>query len=280
MILIADSGGSKVRWCVVDKEGPVSDFETPGMNAIILTADEMSRRIAEEVAPNLRQHADKISNVYFYGAGCVSDKIKQSVTSAIGLHIHNAAIEVASDLLGTCRALSGNRPGIVCILGTGANSCLYSGEAIVDNVPALGYILGDEGSGAYLGKALVGGVFKRQLPRDLCEAFMSDTALDAVDIIERVYRRPSPNKFLASLTPFLSHNIRRPEIRQLVANGFRAFFSRNVCHYGHKEASVHFCGSIAFVFNDILNEVAAEFGYRLGNLARDPMDGLIRYHSK
>jgi N-acetylglucosamine kinase-like BadF-type ATPase len=189
-------------------------------------------------------------------------------------------IEVASDMLGAARAICGHKPGIACILGTGSNSCSYDGERIVDNVSPLGFILGDEGSGAVLGKMLVADVLKRQLPETIIRRFHNKYQLTAAEIIDRVYRQKLPNRFLASFVPFLSENIEEPSVRALVKSSFRLFIRRNVLQY--KDADllpIGFVGSVAFYFRTPLQEVMKEEGLHLGNIIQAPSEGLVRYHA-
>lgn len=283
MILIADCGGTKVTWCVLDENTLVKKFTTPGMNVLMLTHEEMCQRLANETAPKLDDLAAEITDVHFYGAGCVSEALCDSVRRAILTIVPNARAEVASDLLAACRALCGNQGGIACILGTGSNSCLYDGKEIVKNVSPLGFILGDEGGGANLGKILVADVLKQQLPEHICKKFLEEYELDTVTVVNRVYRQPYPNKFLASLTPFLSANISEPAIHALVLEAFGNFFKRNVARYDAPEEygrKVYVSGSIGFFFKDVLAEAAEKAGFTLARLLRDPIDGLVEYHSK
>ncbi len=283
MILIADCGGTKVTWCVLDGKDLVKQFTTPGMNVLMLTHEEMCQRLDREVAPELGDLASHITYVHFYGAGCVSEALYDSVRQGILSIIEGAKVEVASDLLASCRALCGDHGGIVCILGTGSNSCLYDGKKIVENVSPLGFILGDEGSGANLGKILVSDVLKHQLPEYLCQRFLDKYQLDTVSIIDRVYRRPYPNKFLASLTPFLSENIEEESIRLLVFEAFRNFFRRNVEQYNAPEeygSRVYVSGSIGYYFKDVLEDAAERSGFVIAKVLRDPIEGLIEFHSK
>lgn len=280
MILIADCGSTKIDWCVTENKKVVKQVFTHGMNAVMLTRDEMAQRIKSELMPELGELAGKISEIYFYGAGCISEEVCGNVAEALRENVPAEKIEVYTDLLAAAHALCGNEPGIACILGTGSNSCYYDGKNIVDNVSPLGYILGDEGSGAVLGKILVGDVLKNQLPQDLCEAFLKENNLDRLEIIKRVYKEPGGNRFLASLTPFLLRNIDRKEIHDLVLSSFKAFFVRNVCQYpGHTGQKVNFIGSIAFYYQDVLMQAATECGCTVGTIIKSPMEGLIAYHN-
>ena len=239
----------------------------------------MRTRLADELAPEMAGYP--IEEVYFYGAGCISPEVCGNVARAIQANIPDTKIvEVHTDLLAAARALCGRNPGIACIMGTGSNSCYYDGEKICDNVSPLGYILGDEGSGAVLGKLLIGDVLKNQLPKDLCEKFLQQYELDRMTIIRRVYKEPQGNRFLASITPFLIQNIDRPEIHALVLNSFKAFFVRNIQQYkNYSELSVNFIGSIAYYYREVLEEAAAQCGCTVGSIIKSPMEGLIKFHT-
>ena len=279
MILIADSGSTKIEWCVLDKGKVVAQVFTVGMNAVMLTKEEMSETIKKELVPHLR--GMDIDEVYYYGAGCLFGDICNNVREAIKENIPSACnIMVDTDLLAAARAVCGNKPGIACILGTGSNSCYYDGEKIVENVSPLGYILGDEGSGAVLGKLLVGDILKRQMPQYLVDKFMKQYNLTPQIIIENVYRKPGANRFLASLSPFLAENIEEPSVHRLVLNAFKSFFVRNVENYnGYKELPVNFIGSIAYNYKDVLDEAAKALYITIGKIIKSPMEGLIKYHS-
>lgn len=282
MILIADCGSTKIDWCVLHNAKVEKQVFTLGMNAVMLTEEEMRTRLASELLPELGAIAEKITAVFFYGAGCISPEVCGNVARAIKANIPSAeTVEVYSDLLAAARALCGHEPGIACILGTGSNSCLYDGTGIASNVSPLGYILGDEGSGAVLGKLFIGDVLKKQLPAEICAAFLQEYDLDLLTIIRRVYREPQGNRFLASVTPFLSKNIAVPEVHALVLNAFRAFFRRNITNYtDYAKHPVNFVGSIAYYFGDILAEAAKAEGCTVGKIIKSPMEGLIKFHSQ
>lgn len=250
------------------------------MNAIMLTQEEMTSRIATELVPEVSEYIPSIDAVYFYGAGCINEDVCGNVAEAIRASIPAKVIEVNTDLLAAARALCGHSAGIACILGTGSNSCYYDGEKICDNVSPLGYILGDEGSGAVLGKLLLGDVLKNQLPQHLCEKFLKQYDLDRMTIIRRVYKEPQGNRFMASVTPFLIQNIEESSIHRLVLNSFKSFFVRNICQYkDYKNLKVNFIGSIAYYYRDVLAEAAAAVDCTVGTIIKSPMEGLIRFHS-
>jgi len=275
MILIADSGSTKTEWCVAEQGKQVQCIITKGMNPYFQSEDEMSDEIQSVLIPELKTAT--FDALYFYGAGCLPEKIPM-MQRTLGKHLDVKTIEVNSDILAAARGLSGKNPGIVCILGTGSNSCFYDGEKVVGNVSPLGFILGDEGSGAVLGKLLVGDILKNQLPAGLKEKFLQQFNLTPAMIIERVYRQPSPNRFLASLAPFLAQNMDVPEIRSLALNAFKAFLNRNVKQYDYQQHKVHFAGSIAYYYKELLEEAICECGMQLGNIVQSPMEGLVSYH--
>jgi len=279
MILVADCGSTKIDWCLLNNGKVEKQVFTLGMNAVMLTEEEMRRRIADELSPEIAGYP--IEEVYFYGAGCISPEVCSNVARAIGANIPDATtIKVHTDLLAAARALCGHDAGIACILGTGSNSCFYDGTDIIDNVSPLGYILGDEGSGAVLGKLLIGDVLKNQLPTDLCEKFLKEYDLDRMTIIHRVYKEPQGNRFLASVTPFLLANIERPEIHALVFNAFKSFFVRNITHYpSYMTYGINFVGSIAHYYRHVLEEAAKTCGCHVGTIIKSPMDGLIKFHT-
>jgi len=279
MILIADCGSTKIDWCLIENGKVAKQVFTSGINALLMSEEQIRQTIADELAPEIKGY--EIGSVYYYGAGCLFDDICANVRRAIAANIPSAkTIEVDTDLLAAARALCGKNPGIACIMGTGSNSCYYDGVRIVDNVSPLGYILGDEGSGAVLGKLLVGDVLKNQLPAALCEKFLKKYDLDRQKIIEGVYKKPAANRFLASLSPFLLENIEEPAVHRLVLNAFKAFFVRNIENYeGYKTMPVSFVGSVAYYYRDVLEEAASSLGIKIGTVIKSPMEGLIKYHS-
>ena len=279
MILIADSGSTKTDWCVVENGVLVQQIFTKGTNPFFQSEEEISNEIATALLPELK--TDEFDAVYFYGAGCgFPDKI-EIVHRAISKQLKvKGNVEVATDMLAAARGLCGREAGIACIMGTGSNSCYYDGEKIVANVSPLGFILGDEGSGAYLGKLMVGDLLKNQMTPELKEKFLKQFNLTPADIIDRVYRKPFPNRFLASLSPFLSQNINEPCVHDLVLNSFKAFFKRNIMQYeNYQNLKVNLIGSVAFYYKEVLAEAAEAMGIQLGTIIQSPMEGLIKYHA-
>lgn len=277
MILIADSGSTKTDWCVTERGQLISRIFTKGINPFFQSNEDISREISGSLLPQLKY--DAFDAVYFYGAGCIPEK-HEAMRDALSTHftVKKERIEIQTDMLAAARGLCGNKPGIVCIMGTGSNSCYYDGKEIIANVSPLGFILGDEGSGAVLGKLLIGDILKNQVTPGLKEKFLRRFGLTPPQIIERVYRKPFPNRFLASISVFLAENIEVPEMRSLVLNAFKAFFTRNVMQYDYQSHKVHFIGSIAYYYREVLAEAAAQTGVTIGTVMQSPMQGLIEFH--
>ncbi len=278
MILIADSGSTKTDWRTIDGQGNIGQAKTAGINPYHQSEDTIAQLLREELLPQMRL---PVAQVYFYGAGCATEAVSQQVQRAIAQVFPEAAIEVYSDLFAAARALCAHAPGIACILGTGANSCLYDGATITDHIPPLGYILGDEGSGAYLGKALLNRFLKRDMPEDLRQSFEKRYSITEADALENVYRKPQANRYLAGFSRFAFHHLRHPYIARLVYDGFAAFFDKNVCPYkDYQQYQVHFTGSVAFYYSNILRQVASDKGIAVQNILESPIAGLTLYHQQ
>ena len=277
MKIIADSSASRTEWALVDGASVVEHAFTKGLNPFFQTRRDISHSIRLDLPEAFLKR--RWEHIYFYGAGCIGQEKKKIVESSL-IAQFKSPVTVESDLLGAARGLLVTEPGLACILGSGSNSCYYDGVKIVDNVSPLGYILGDEGSGAVLGKLLVGDVLKNQLPAALCEKFLKQYGLDRQKIIESVYKKSAANRFLASLSPFLIENIEEPAVHRLVLNAFKAFFVRNIENYeGYKTMPVSFVGSVAYYYRDVLEEAASSLGIKVGTVIKSPMEGLVKYHS-
>lgn len=285
MILLADSGSTKVHWCLVTASGQCSDVFTDGINPLFQTTIAMQNSICNQLLPQISSllWAGTLTHVFFYGAGCTPEK-KVFVQRALEQVFKKAEIFVASDMLGAARGLLGHHPGVACILGTGSGSCFYDGEKIDWCVPSLGYILGDEGSAAVLGKRLVGDLLKNQLGDDLKEAFFAEYETSMADIIEKVYRQPFPNRFLAKLSKFCADHLDDQRIHDLVYDHFVQFIRRNLVQYfkesgvRSQESGVGFIGSIAYYYRPILEEAMKAEGLPMGAVLKDPIEGLKEYH--
>lgn len=265
MTLIADSGSTKTSWRLNGLP-----IETIGINPV-RDSEGHIRQVIQSLpdAP--------VSRIFFYGAGCTGP-FRQPVVRALAGKFPGAAIEVESDMLGAARALCGRSEGLVGILGTGSNTCHYDGKGITRNVSPLGYILGDEGSGAVLGRRLVGDLLKEQMPEALRKAFLEQFRLTPTQIIENVYRKPLPNQFLASLVPFLQRHRQEESVHELLIDEFGRFFRRNVALYHRPDLSLHLAGGIAATFHSEIQEAAAARHCLLGRVMKAPADALVQFH--
>lgn len=276
-ILIVDAGSTKTEWSAVSRGGVLASYRSEGINAIV-TPTVRIEEIVALAAGELGNHIP--SRIFYYGAGCATTESCGRIGSILAALWPDAEIEVASDLLGAARALLGNKPGIACILGTGSNSCLYDGKDIIKNIPSLGFIIGDEGSGAALGKRLISDIYKGYLPESVKEDFLKESELSLSEILDRVYRQPSPNAFLASLVPYIKKNLWNPHICGMVIKEFSHFFRRNVAMYpGCRRLPVCFTGSIALHFSDVLKEAADTQGFSISSIVGDPSPSLIEFHA-
>lgn len=277
MILLADSGSTKTDWGLVENGKLVKRLRTSGMNPFQMSEEAITEEIKTHLVPELP--GTVLDEVHFYGAGCTKEK-QPIVERALRANLTiNGECEVESDMLGAARGICGHKPGIACILGTGSNSCSYDGKNLVKNVSPLGFILGDEGSGAVLGKLLVGDVLKNQMPEAITKRFFEKYKLTSAEIIDRVYRQPKPNTFLASFVPFLEENIDEPKIYNLVKESFRSFLRRNVMQYdGWQTLPIGFNGSIAKIYKKPLLEALEEEGMHLGRIIQAPMEAMVEYH--
>ena len=277
MILLADSGSTKTDWGLVENGKLVKRLRTSGMNPFQMSGEAITEEIKTHLVPELP--GTVLDEVHFYGAGCTKEK-QPIVERALRANLTiNGECELASDMLGSARGICGHKPGIACILGTGSNSCSYDGKNLVKNVSPLGFILGDEGSGAVLGKLLVGDVLKNQMPEAITKRFFEKYKLTSAEIIDRVYRQPKPNTFLASFVPFLEENIDEPKIYNLVKESFRSFLRRNVMQYdGWQTLPIGFNGSIAKIYKKPLLEALEEEGMHLGRIIQAPMEAMVEYH--
>ena len=278
MILIADSGSTKTDWVLIGNDGQVvGEVTTAGMNPFHQTDEELVS-ILKEMSLTDAYQEEKIS-LFFYGSGCTPEQIPR-LRELLSQNLPNIWVcEVYSDLMGAAHALCGHREGIACILGTGANSCLYDGERIVQNTPALGYILGDEGSGAVLGRKFINALYKGRLPQGLREVFEQEMNLTMSTVIQRVYKEPQANRFLASLSLFIGKHLDVPEVRQLVVENFREFLRNNVKPYGRPELPVSFVGSMAYHYESELREAVQLEGLVVGKILKRPVSSLVRFCS-
>lgn len=278
MILIADGGSTKSNWCLIDNELEQHVyFNTEGYNPYFID----TASIIESLNYSLPEDINKkeITNVYYYGAGCSTDEKNEIVIRAMSSVFPNAEVYVGHDLLAAARALLGRKPGFGAILGTGTNTCLYDGNNVSLNIDSLGYFLGDEGSGSYIGKRLLRDYMRGLLPEVLHNNFVNQFGLSNEDILEALYNKPLPNRFLASFAKFVYDNNNLKYCRDIVKEGFNAFFDNLVCNYPeYKKYTFNCIGSVGYNFRDILKEVAENNGMEVGKIIRSPIDDLVYFH--
>ncbi len=276
MILVADSGSTKTEWKIIKDGIPQESHFSGGINPYFLSVDEIVNLLHEEVPVYDGKSFDKI---YFYGTGCNTESKNNVIKEAISRFCSPEEIFIGTDLLGAARSLCQNERGIACIMGTGSNSCYYDGQFIAANVSPLGYILGDEGGGAVLGRKLVSAVLKKQVSQEVIDLFFSTYSITPAEILERVYMKPFPNRFLGQFARFISANIHISELKEIVISSFNEFIVRNLLQYPESAGlPVHFTGSISFHFWPFLEELLKEHNLQPGKTTLSPMADLIQYH--
>lgn len=276
MKLIAESGSTRTEWALVEDNHLVQRVFTEGLNPFFQTRREISRSVRLGLPESFFKK--KLDQVYYYGAGCSSYE-KKNILGASLVAQFKTPIQVESDLLAAARGLFKCEAGIACILGTGSNSCFYDGKIIVKNVKAAGYILGDEGSGAVLGKLFLADLLKGLAPKELANEFHEKFRISVNDVMESVYNLPFPNRFLGTIAYFLGDYMDNEYVYNLLTNNLRSFFNRNVCQYDYINYPIRLVGSLAYAYPDILQEVAQEFGVEIDVIEETPMNGLIEFHS-
>jgi N-acetylglucosamine kinase-like BadF-type ATPase len=278
MKLIADSGSTKTAWKFIPDSGEIQTIMTSGMNPFFRNEEDIAQEVAACLLPVTGQG---VRQIFFYGSGIVNDEKGKIIKNALGKIYIEAQIETYSDVLGTARALFGNSRGLACILGTGSNVCLYDGKQIADSISPLGFILGDEGSGAVMGRKLLGDYFKAVMPADLRQQFSEKYNLSRDEALSRVYRTEKPNQFLAGFVPFLSENLGWSYCQEFVQQNFMEFFERNVVKINdYKLFPIGFAGSVAWYFSQILRNTASYYGFNEVLIIKDPIEGLEKYHSQ
>ena len=275
--LIADSGSTKAEWCLVGGKSKKTIF-TQGLSPYFLNTQQITDVLKKELVPKLKNA--RVAEIYFYGTGCANPSNARSVKKAIQSVFPKAKINVSHDLAGAARALCGRTKGIACILGTGSNSCYFNGKRIVKNSPGLGFVLGDEGSGAYLGKKVLQYYLYDTFDEDLRARFDAKYATNRVEILENVYKKPLPNRYLASFAIFLAENRGHYMIENILEDGLNDFFFNHLCKYRETSAvPIHFTGSIAYGFKDVLQQLCNTYELELGRVLKNPMEGLVEYHT-
>ncbi len=279
MILLADSGSTKTEWVLLDGNTVKAKFFTAGLNPYFVDSEFVTAEVKKHFPSEI--DSGKVEEIYFYGAGCSSAGRCEVIRSGLAAIFDNAAVNVNHDIYGAAVALFGNNPGIAMILGTGSNSCVYNGSEITANIPALGYILGDEGSGAFFGLQLVKDYLNNEMPAQIREKFAEKYPLTREEIIDSVYKKPFPNRFLASFAPFLSEYKTDEYIKKMVSEGFELFFKRHILPYDNAHGySLGCVGSVGYFLADILEETSKKFNFDKIRIIRSPMDGLVDFFTK
>ena len=276
MIIIADSGGSKIDWRLIRQDKSIDQAYSPGFNPYYQPIEHLKQIVSAEL---VNKATEPVKKIFYYGTGVSSEKNQQMIKSVFAEYFPQAYVEVGWDLLAAARALCGREPGIACILGTGSNSCLYDGKNIIGNVANLGWILADEGSGSYIGKQFIKDYFREQMPKELAAQFHARFPWNREEVLEKVYQQERPSAFLASFTKFIFQHLKEPYCYQLIYKSFSDFYENNVMRYpDYQNYKVHFTGSVGFYFSDVLRQVAMDKGIAVKNILEGPIAGLTLYH--
>jgi glucosamine kinase len=277
MILIADSGSTKTDWRLVNGSEQLQSFQTIGFNPYYISEQQILDELSKSALTEIKQ---QVTQVFFYGAGCSSEAKSGEIKQTLGKFFNQAKVEVDHDLLAAARSVSSKKAGLVAILGTGSNTCFFDGTTIVKNVSSLGYILGDEGSGAHLGKTLVTAYLNNELSTELEQAFEKKYQLTLLDILDAVYKQPLPNRFLAQFAPFVLEYKQHPQIAAIINACFSQFFEKHICKYeNYQTYPLNMVGSIGFAFKNEIEQVATHYGVTLGLVIKQPIDGLVKFHA-
>ncbi|HMU09379.1 MAG TPA: N-acetylglucosamine kinase [Ferruginibacter sp.] len=275
--LIADSGSTKTEWCLLNGKS-TKTFYTQGLSPYFLSAEQIEYIITEELKPKMKK--EEPDEIFFYGTGCSNAENVKLVKKAIQKVFPDASgVSVDHDLMGAAKALCGHEKGVACILGTGSNSCYYNGKKIIKNSPGLGYVLGDEGSGAYLGRKVIQYFLYNTYDADLMDRFNAKFNTNSDEILTAVYKKPLPNRYLASFAIFLAENRGHYMIENIIEDGFNDFFFNHI--YKYRESwtmPIHFTGSVAYGFRDVLKDLCNSYELELGKVIKKPMDGLVKFH--
>jgi N-acetylglucosamine kinase-like BadF-type ATPase len=278
MIIIADGGSTKTNWCLVTEEGNKVYFNTEGYNPYFAPTTYIIQSLQENLPTDLE--IDKITEVNYYGAGCSTPEMRKIVEDAMKVVFSKSKIYIGHDLLAAARALLGHSAGFAAILGTGTNTCIYDGKDIAQNIDSGAYILGDEGSGCYIGKKLLTDYLRGYMPEAVRKNFWDTFKLTPDDVNEQVYTQPRANRFCASFSKFVyDNNVHLEYSRNLVKTSFEDFFKNLVTHYPNYQRYTFNCiGSVGYNFRNVLEEVVTENGMVVGNIIRSPIDNLVKFH--
>ncbi|OAN64325.1 hypothetical protein A8B79_13365 [Balneola sp. EhC07] len=276
-ILIADSGSTKTEWVLVNKESK-EFFKSDGLNPYFRTHGQLSEAIKNGVKNSLKN--TQVDEIFFYGSGSGNESRKAILQNAIRENFPESEIHIESDMLGAAIACFGKKEGVACIMGTGSNSCVYDGEKIVKSIPSLGFVFGDEGSGGYFGKRILNAYYYKTMPEDLRNALEETSDMSLESVLHKIYEEPQANRFVASFSKILGDYRDHPFIKNMVRKGFEAFADKQLGYFEEsKEKEIGFVGSIASVYQEILEEVLSERGMDLSIVVRKPLDRLVDFHT-
>lgn len=276
-ILIADSGSTKTEWVLVNQEGQ-EFFKSDGLNPYFRTHGQLSEAIKNGVKNSLKN--TQVDEIFFYGSGSGNESRKAILQNAIRENFPGSEIHIESDMLGAAIACFGKKEGVACIMGTGSNSCVYDGEKIVKSIPSLGFVFGDEGSGGYFGKRILNAYYYKTMPEDLRNALEETSDMSLESVLHKIYEEPQANRFVASFSKILGDYRDHPFIKNMVRKGFEAFADKQLGYFEEsKEKEIGFVGSIASVYQEILEDVLAERGMDLAIVVRKPLDRLVDFHT-
>ncbi len=274
--LIADSGATKAEWVLINN-GKKKTIFTQGISPYFLNTDQVAELVENELAKKLKNIT--VEEIHYYGTGCANPENAKSIKKALQRVFQKAHINVNTDLMAAARAVCGHEKGIACILGTGSNSCYYNGKTIAKNSPGIGYVLGDEGSGAYLGKKVIQYYLYNTFDEDLRARFDAKFLTNGVEILDNVYKKPLPNRYLAGFTMFLAENRGHYMIENIIEDGLNDFFFQHLCKYNEVwKYPVSFVGSVANGFKDVIQQLCNSYEFELGTILKNPMQGLVKFH--
>jgi glucosamine kinase len=275
-ILIADSGATKAEWVLL-QNGKKKTFFTQGISPYFLSRDQIAAVLQTELVKKLKGVEPEA--IFYYGTGCANPDNAKIVKQALKIVFPKASSDVQTDLMAAARAVCGKEKGLACIMGTGSNSCYYNGKKIVKNSPGLGYVLGDEGSGAYLGRKVIQYYLYNTFDEELRARFDAMFVTTPVEILDAVYKKPLPNRYLASFTMFLADNRGHYMVENIIEDGLNDFFFQHLCKYAEVwKLPVSFVGSVADGFKDVINDLCSAYEFELGTILKNPMQGLVNFH--
>jgi N-acetylglucosamine kinase-like BadF-type ATPase len=278
--IIADSGSTKTDWILLQGSKVIKQIKTIGFNPYFQTKDQINLELLNHLKPHILDHLHQVSEIHYYGTGCSTPENCKFIEECLTLTLDVSKVNVSHDLLGAARALCKREWGIASILGTGSNSCLYDGKDILENVPSTGYLWSDYGGGSQIGKYFIREYFEDTLPSELAAAF-ERAGFNREVILNNVYKKSIPGKYLASVSLFVSQHLQHPFVNKILVECFDSFFIQQISKYtDSKKYKVHTVGSIGFHYKNLIAQVAKKHGYTIGNVVQSPIEGLIQFHSQ